>query len=631
MHSRAPVVPMWMLVCAFLVPVAADEQPEVLWEVCLEGPLTSRGLRVVSAGNGEYIVAGSAAPRPSAPPDAYLARIDASGHLLWESLYGGDRAEEATAVLETPSGELVVCGVTSSFASPGDEEVENVYLFETNDSGAMNWWRSLGGTGSDFGYDVAIDHSGAYVVAGTLDGHAYLCRTSPLGDLLWERTFDGSVAYSVAETSDEGYIVAGVTSVEGRSLDPFILKTNREGDLLWTRRYGGPYYDERCFAREVTGGGFIVTGAVQLGEPFQGQAFLIRTDPTGDILWEKTFGGSRQDYGFFVDETRDGGFVIAGLADSGQEDSHGLLLKTDADGELQWEKHVGGTGLDSLQSVHETDDGGYVAAGSSSPRFPPGGPRGIRVVRLGSAPEAPRLQLSMPTSLRAEGSALATVRLRSLEETQAFSFGFSSDPTLATLEGIEEGPDLVGIGGADFYSVEPCPSGEPDVLVVSVVLGMNPRYSSLPAGSTLEVVSLQLQAIHPGIVPLRFVECAAGSPAELRAGAGADATAVDTRDGRVVFTRILYVRGDANADGSVDISDPIRIIQHLFQGMGVSCLAACDVDGLSDVSPHAPVDITDAIYLLSYLFRSGPSPILPFPECGSGDSNLPCEEFAPCQ
>jgi hypothetical protein len=187
----------------------------------------------------------------------------------------------------------------------------------------------------------------------------------------WEKTFGGKQkdrGESVAETRDGGYIIAGRTSSFGSGNDDiYLVKADQSGNEIWVKTFGGKD-DEWGFSVEQTmDGGYIIAGATSsYGEGYY-DVYLIKTDELGNKQWSRTFGGEDDDFAFSVQQTRDGGYIIVGWTSSfgaGKDDVY--LIKTNATGKEQWSKTFGGVDFDLGLSVKETTDGGYIIVGWTS-------------------------------------------------------------------------------------------------------------------------------------------------------------------------------------------------------------------------------------------------------------------------
>jgi hypothetical protein len=148
------------------------------------------------------------------------------------------------------------------------------------------------------------------------------------------------------------------------SFDVFLIKTDANGNLQWAKTYGGTNWDDASSVQQTSDGGYIVTGRTYSFGADSFDVFLIKTDANGNLQWAKTYGGTNWDDAFSVQQTSDGGYIVTGFTASfGAGTWDAFLIKTDADGNVQWAKTYGGTGLEWASSVQQTSDGGYIVAG----------------------------------------------------------------------------------------------------------------------------------------------------------------------------------------------------------------------------------------------------------------------------
>ncbi|MDI6841149.1 MAG: YCF48-related protein, partial [bacterium] len=193
----------------------------------------------------------------------------------------------------------------------------------------------------------------------------WLIKTDGAGNKLWDKLYGGrsyDYGYSVEQTSG-GYIIAGYTwSFGAGNSDVWLLKTDGNGDTLWTKTYGGTDSDEGYSMVLTTDGGYIIAGCTESYGAGDWDVWLVKMDASGNKLWDKTFGGTGYDAGMSVAQTGDGGYIITGITtSSGSHDA--WLIKTDAEGNEVWDKTYGGTGWDEGHSVVNTVDGGYIITG----------------------------------------------------------------------------------------------------------------------------------------------------------------------------------------------------------------------------------------------------------------------------
>ncbi len=324
---------------------------------------------VQQTSDGGYIIAGYTT---SFGAGFYLIKTSDSGDTLWTRTHGGPYADMGFSVRQTSDGGYVLAGYTNSFGAGGLD----VYLIKTDSSGDTLWTRTCGGTDIDEAHSVRQTSDGGYVAAGGTQSFGagnwdvYLVKTDSSGDTLWTRTYGGTSdddAWSVQQTSDGGYVIAGYTASFGAGReDVYVIKTNASGDTLWTRTYGGTSDDEGYSVQQTSDGGYIIAGYTSSLGAGSEDVYLIKTDASGDTLWIRTYGGTSDDEGYSVQQTSDGGYVIAGYTSSfGAEFCDSYLVKTDASGDTLWTRTHGGTDNDYSWSVQQTSDDGYVTAGET--------------------------------------------------------------------------------------------------------------------------------------------------------------------------------------------------------------------------------------------------------------------------
>jgi hypothetical protein len=377
------------------------QPPDTLWTRTYGGVRSDGAYSVQQTFDGGYIVAGYTYSFGSGNYDFYLVKTNNRGDILWTRTYGGSSDDAAYSAQQTFDCGYIMAGSTWSFGA-GEEDF---YLVKTDRLGDTLWTRTYGGRAYDIAYSIQQTADGGYIVAGHTNsfgsspGDVYLVKTDSLGDTLWTHTYGGSGndgAYSVQQSSDEGYIVAGYTNSFGAGGDDFYLvKTNSQGDTLWTRTYGGVRYDGASSVQQTTEGGYIIVGHnASIVEGYD-YIYLVKTNSQGDTLWTRTFGGSEWDEAFSVQQTTDGGYIVAGVKLSlGAGDVDFYLVKTNNQGDTLWTSTYGGSGEDVASSVQQTIDGGYIVAGHTE-SFGAGN-CDFYLVKLGAESSAEPISLSLP-------------------------------------------------------------------------------------------------------------------------------------------------------------------------------------------------------------------------------------------
>ncbi|MFH1010680.1 MAG: T9SS type A sorting domain-containing protein [bacterium] len=238
------------------------------------------------------------------------------------------------------------------------------------------WSRTFGGSGSDGCSSVQQTTDGGYILGGETTSYGaggsdfWLVKTDANGDSLWSRTFGGSdddVCTSVQQTTDGGYILGGMTMSYGAGeCDFWLVKTDANGDSLWSRTFGGSSNDICWSVQQTTDGGYILGGGTNSYGAGECDFWLVKTDAGGTQLWDTTFGGSSNDVCLSVQQTPGGGYILGGYTGSygaGSEDF--WLVKTDTSGTEEWSCTFGGSDLDGCNSVQQTSDGGYILGGET--------------------------------------------------------------------------------------------------------------------------------------------------------------------------------------------------------------------------------------------------------------------------
>ena len=242
-------------------------------------------------------------------------------------------------------------------------------FFSSNSYGVM-WENTFGGSTDDGGNSVQQTTDGGFIITGyteslsTGNSDVYLIKTDASGNLVWEKTFGGTAGdegLSVRQTTDGGFIIAGSTESFGAGgRDVYLIKTDGFGVLIWAKVFGGSNNDDGNAIQQTKDGGFIIAGSTTSSST-GGDVYLIKTDASGNLVWEKTFEGANSEVGRSVQETADGGFIISGDT-TDLWGSNVYLVKTDASGNLVWENAFGsGHG----HSVQQTTDGGFIIAGGT--------------------------------------------------------------------------------------------------------------------------------------------------------------------------------------------------------------------------------------------------------------------------
>ncbi len=338
------------------------------WERTYGGTGNESGFGSQQTSDGGYIIAGETDSSGSGMSDVYLLKTDSNGNILWEKTYGGPNIDQAMGVQETSDNGNIIVGQTRSYGAGGWD----VYLIKTDTNGNALWTKTYGGTGDDWGNSVQQTSDGGFIIGGKTNSigagnyDVYLIRTDSNGNVLWTKTYGGTDedgAYTVRQTSDGGFIMSGARDV-WTNCRIYLIKTDANGNVTWERTYGGGYWAWGGDIQQTPDGGYIHGGVI-----FSNAAniYLGKIDGNGNTIWERSFGGTNGEYGGSVQRTPDGGYVVSGFTASfGAGGVDVYLVKVDANGNELWEKTYGGTGDDYGSTVQQTSDGGYILSGRTN-------------------------------------------------------------------------------------------------------------------------------------------------------------------------------------------------------------------------------------------------------------------------
>ena len=287
----------------------------------------------------------------------------------WAKTYGDTRDDYAYSIQQTSDNGYVVAG-TGSFASAGYD----FWVLKLNSDGTVSWQKRYGGTGDDKAYSIQQTSDSGYVVAGTgsFASTAYdfwVLKLNSDGTVAWQKAYGRAYydnAYSIQQTGDGGYIVAGDTGASGAgNYDDFwVLKLDSEGGVSWQKTYGGTYDDWLSSIQQTSDGGYIVAGCTFSFGGTNGDFWVLKLNSDGTVSWQKRYGGDSADGAHSIQQTSDGGYIVAG-----HTFSFGLggfwVLKLDSGGTISWQKTYSSDFNDHAYSIQQTTDGGYIVAGDS--------------------------------------------------------------------------------------------------------------------------------------------------------------------------------------------------------------------------------------------------------------------------
>ncbi len=337
-----------------------------MWEATYGGTGNDIGTgETFQTSDGGYAISGDTNSSGAGGVDFWLIKIDAFGNMEWNKTYGGALDETSGEMCQTTDGGYALAGGTYSFGA-GDSDF---WLVKTGADGKSYWGKTYGGAGYEYAMSVVQTFDRGYALFGVTESFGaggqdfYLVKTDEDGNMQWSNTYGGTAddyGTSVVQTSDGGYAIAGYTySFGAGNNDYWLVKTDSSGNMLWNKTYGDTGMEGTYQMRQTSDGGYAMSGYTT---SFGGLgAYLVKTNATGDMQWNKTCGAA---IGNSIIQTADGGFAIVGYVLTGGQDVY--FAKTDADGNMEWNMTYGGTGIEHAYSVIQTDDGGYALTASTT-------------------------------------------------------------------------------------------------------------------------------------------------------------------------------------------------------------------------------------------------------------------------
>ncbi len=348
------------------------EFPAEGWSWTYGGQSEDIAHALVQTSDGGYALAGGTRSRGAGGSDVWLVRTDASGNVLWNGTYGGARDDWAEALVQSNDGGFAMAGLTSSYGAGGND----FWLTKIDADGNALWNKTFGGIGDDVAEALVQTSDGGYAIAGPTQSFGagyydfWLIRTDALGNALWNKTYGGAWldwAEALIQTKDGGFAITGATGSFGAgNIDVWLVKTDALGNVKWNETYGGPR-DDMAHALIETDAGYAIASYVESYGAGMSDFWLVKTDALGNAQWNKTYGGTRQDWPQAMVRTDGGGYAIAGYTESySAGGSDFWFVRTDSLGNALWNKTYGGSNDDWAEALVLCGDGGYALAGRTA-------------------------------------------------------------------------------------------------------------------------------------------------------------------------------------------------------------------------------------------------------------------------
>ena len=302
----------------------------------------------------------------------WFSQVSAQPSLLWDHFYGGDDNEEVHSLLPTNDGGCMIAGLTESFGY-GEFGRPDIWILKLDDAGGVQWSQSYGVPDSlEQAYHMIETTDGSYLAAGYKceqwgfgGGDAILLKIDSAGNEEWFRQYGGSEDDGLRFIQQDpagGFIACGWTRSTGAGfVDAWVIRFDESGSILWAHPFGGTEYDVAKTVYPQPDGGYLVSGYTSSQGAGGNDAWLFKLDSEGTLEWECVYGGEGMDRAYFSAPSGDGNYVLTGIRDVGSEGDL-WILKVDPLGNVIWEQTHDMAADDEGHYIESTTDGGYAVA-----------------------------------------------------------------------------------------------------------------------------------------------------------------------------------------------------------------------------------------------------------------------------
>jgi uncharacterized delta-60 repeat protein len=444
----------------------------VAWQKTYGGSSTDDTHSIQQTSDGGYIVGGRTYSFGAGVGDIWLLKLNSDGSVAWQKTYGGPDFEYAHSIQQTSDGGYIALGNTYSFGAG----FADIWVLKLNSDGSVAWQKTYGGSKGDYASSIQQTSDGGYILLGATysfgagDGDLWVLKLNSDGSVAWQKTYGGSDAEwgsSIQQTLDGGYILLGETySFGAGGSDLWVLKLDSDGSVAWQKTYGGSDEDSGSSIQQASDGGYIVAGETLSFGAGAGDLWVLKLNPDGSVAWQRTYGGSEEDWGSSIQQTSDGGYIVAAVSDSfGFYDI--LVLKLDSNGNISG--CPGGLIGASSASVSETTITGVptTVTGANTSASPQ--PSNVIPAETTISPGVVCTGLVPPTGLQIAW-ATGTIQWDPVPGATGYKIHYGSSSGIYT--------GVIDVGNTTSYPVLSLPVGTDYVVVTCIVGGIESNYST---------------------------------------------------------------------------------------------------------------------------------------------------------
>jgi hypothetical protein len=405
----------YLLYPFLLFSITFSAQPIIEWQKSIGGSSYDFARNIIQTSDGGYIAVLYSASNDGditgnhGGMDLIIQKMSANGTVEWQKIYGGTMDESISKFIATTDGGYAIIGTTSSNDGDvsGNHGLSDIWMVKITSLGIMEWQKCFGGTNYERGDSIQQTTDGGYVIGGTAGSNngqvsgnhsssggsdLWVVKLTSTGTIVWQKclgSLNNDSLSEVRQTRDGGYIVNGdvwsnggdVTGYHGND-DPdfWVVKLNSTGFIEWQKALGGNSWETGKGIIQNTEGDYIAVGVANSNDGDVtnlhggGDGWVVKLGATGNIIWQKAFGGTDSDWFFYVRQTADGGYLFSGdsMSNDGQATGNHnpsgntmdwWIVKATADGDFVWSKMLGGTANETAVCAIPTLDGGYMVSG----------------------------------------------------------------------------------------------------------------------------------------------------------------------------------------------------------------------------------------------------------------------------
>ena len=390
-RSVIVILPIFLVLISFLaVSYASGENKgnDITWDKTFGGSGEDMGFSIIQTENGGYAVSGYTILDREKRKDTWRAKlgyielteekrqdfwiikIDKSGNIEWDEVFGENGPDIANSIIRTKDGGYAVAGFIWTIYSGK----QDIWIIKLGENGNKEWEKTFDGDENDVAYSIIQTKDGGYAIAASTgiklwgEVNCWVIKLDAKGNMEWDNNFGGTgwdEIYSIIQTKDGSFITTGCVWSKGAGRgDVRVAKLNKRGNLEWDKTFGGSENDETHSIVQTEDGGYVATGFTVSEDTGDRDIWIIKLDKEGNKVWDRTFGGTSEDWANSIIQDKNGNYIVAGWTKSmGAGKTDVWIVKLDKRGNLIWDKTFGGSENDEAHSIIQTNDGGYAIAG----------------------------------------------------------------------------------------------------------------------------------------------------------------------------------------------------------------------------------------------------------------------------